>query len=147
MFVNIHFLPRQAIAFSLKSLHILPAYLLCLGGLVGCGAVPNAALNSINVGLKSDIVQIRNLAPAQNQNATVRLQGRITDIVPLVDWQVYQLEDATGKIWVLTNQKNIQLKDQVIVQGILRFHSIPVAGQDFGEAYVEQQQIERVAAE
>lgn len=146
MFANIQFLRCQALS-SLQHFSILPVYLFCLGGLLSCGAMPNAALNSINLGLKSDLVQIRDLTPAQDQNATVRLQGKVAAIVPLVDWQAYQLEDPTGKIWVLTNQANVQLADQVIVQGILRFHSIPVAGQDFGEAYVEQQQIERVSAE
>lgn len=144
MFANLPFLSRWAIALPLKHYSILPIYLFFLGGLLGCGAVPNAALNTINVGFGNDTAQIRDLTPAKDKDATVRLQGKVTAVVPLVDWQVYQLEDATGKIWVLT-PRNVQLQDQLIVQGKLRFHSIPAAGQDFGEAYVEEQQVERVS--
>lgn len=142
--VTMQFL-RQAIAPQLKHLYILPSLLLT--GLLGCGGVPYAALNSIDVGFGVDVSQISDIEPTRDQDTTVYVRGKVAALVPLVDWQAYQVQDSTGTIWVLTNQQNIQLEDQVLIEGKLRYHSIPLAGQDFGEAYVEEQrQIERVPA-
>ncbi|OKH27385.1 hypothetical protein NIES1031_08785 [Chroogloeocystis siderophila 5.2 s.c.1] len=136
---------RQAIAPQLKPLHILPSLLLT--GLLGCSSVPSA-LNSINnVGFGVDISQIADIEPTRDQDKTIYVQGRVAALVPLVDWLAYQVEDTSGTIWVLTNQRNIQLEDRVLIEGKLRYHSIPVAEQDFGEAYVEEhRQIERIPA-
>ncbi|WNN87369.1 hypothetical protein [Gloeocapsopsis dulcis] len=134
---------RQAIAPQLKSVYIL---LLLLTGLLGCSGVPSA-LNSINVGFGADVSQISDIEPTRDQDTTVFVRGKVAALVPLVDWLAYQVQDSTGTIWVLTNQRNIQLEDQVLIEGKLRYHSIPVAEQDFGEAYVEEhRQIERIPA-
>lgn len=133
---------RQAIA--LQPLHILPCLL--LAGLLGCGGVPSA-LHSIDVAFGVDVSQIGELEPTRDQDQTVYVRGTVAALVPLVDWLAYQVQDSSGSIWVLTNQQNIQLADQVLIEGKLRYHSIPVAEQDFGEAYVEEhRQIERIPA-
>lgn len=60
---------------------------------------------------------------------------------------MYQLQDSTGTIWVLTNKADLRLEDQILIQGKVRYHSIPIEGKDFGEVYVEeQQQLERIPA-
>jgi RPA family protein len=50
----------------------------------------------------------------------------------------YQISDPTGKIWVVTNQGNLQKGTQVVLKGKIRYQSIPIAGQDFGEVYLEE---------
>ena len=78
----------------------------------------------------------------------VYLQGKVVKQVPLVERQVYQLQDSTGIIWVLTNQTNIQQGEQILVEGKLRYESIPLAGKDFGELYIEEQeQLKRIPAQ
>jgi len=142
--MTIQFL-RQAIAPQLKPLYILSSLL--LAGLLGCSGVPSA-LNSINVGFGVDVSQIGDIEPTRDQDKTIYVQGKVAALVPLVDWLAYQVQDSSGTIWVLTNQRNIQLADQVLVEGKLRYHSIPIAEQDFGEAYVEEhRQIERIPSQ
>ena len=57
---------------------------------------------------------------------------------PLINQKAYQINDSTGKIWVLTNQGNFQVGEQVILQGNVQYQSIPVAGQEYGEVYLEE---------
>jgi hypothetical protein len=73
---------------------------------------------------------------------TVRLQGIVGDRAPLIDAQVYQLRDATGTIWVLTQRQDVQTGTKVRVKGQVRFQDIQVEGQDLGEPYIQEQQVE-----
>lgn len=115
-------------------------YFFLLGGLSGCGSLPQSSLNVINPGLGVNVTNIRDLKPQQDNQATVYLQGKVAKQVPLLEWRVYQLQDQTGTIWVLTNQTTPQPGDKVLVKGKVRYQSIPLAGKDFGEVYVEEQE-------
>lgn len=77
-------------------------------------------------------------------NSTVQLKGTVVDQAPLIEAQVYQLQDETGKIWILTTDPSLQVGEKVLVKGKVEFQSIPIAGQDHGEAYIEEQQRERM---
>lgn len=72
--------------------------------------------------------------------STVYLKGQVGDRVPLINAQVYQLQDSTGKIWVLTHKATPKIGDRVYIKGQVRYEKIPFEGQDFGEAYIEEQQ-------
>ncbi len=111
-----------------------------LFGLLGCGKVTQSAINAIGV----NVTPIAELRPQQD-SATVYLQGKVANVVPLLQQQrVYQLKDSSGTIWVVTNKANLQVEDQVVIQGKLRYRSIPLAGKEFGEVYLEEeQQLER----
>lgn len=71
--------------------------------------------------------------------STVILEGTVRDRVPLVDAQVYQLQDASGSLWVVSGNTGLQVGETVRIRGKLRFQSIPVEGQELGELYVEQE--------
>jgi hypothetical protein len=73
-------------------------------------------------------------------NSTVYLQGKVSDRVPLLDAQVYLLEDSTGQVWVLTEKDTPQTGDVLQIKGQVRYEKILVEGQDFGEAYIEEQE-------
>ncbi|MCU0569220.1 MAG: hypothetical protein MUF49_21930 [Oculatellaceae cyanobacterium Prado106] len=108
--------------------YLLPGLLL---GLVGCSSVST--------------VQDVQKHPHRNWfNSTVYLQGTVRDRAPLLDAQVYQLEDATGAIWVLTpNTTRPQVGDRISIKGQVQYESIPVGGLELGEAYIkEQEQLE-----
>jgi uncharacterized protein YdeI (BOF family) len=110
-------------------------------GLSGCGNVSQFyGINTIG----SNVTPIGEIKPEQDK-ATVYLRGTVANVVPLLQQRAYQIKDATGKIWVVTNQKNpVQVQDVVKIKGILRYESIPIGGGEFGEVYVEeQQQLER----
>jgi len=46
--------------------------------------------------------------------------------------QVYQLQDSTGSIWVLTNQTSLQLEDKVLIKGNIHYRAYP-SRKDFGK--------------
>lgn len=77
-------------------------------------------------------------------NSTVKLEGMVIDRVPLLNAEVYQLQDETGKIWILTPYSNQEPGERLLVKGKVRFESIPIAGQELGEAYIEEQNREVV---
>lgn len=110
--------------------------LLCfvLGGLFGCGSVEHG-INAIG----TNITPIRSLQPPQEDNTTVYIQGRVDKQVPLLKRRAYQINDSTGKIWVITNQHNWKQGDKVVVKGKIKHQSIALAGKEYGEVYLEEE--------
>lgn len=128
-----------------KRFYFAPFYFFLVSGLF-CVSLVHFGLSSIDFMSGTNIINIRDIDPKDN-NATVYIQGKVAHRVPLLDLQVYQLQDASGKIWVLTEQKDLQLADKVLIKGNVRYQSIPLVGKDFGEVYVrEQQQLEHTSA-
>lgn len=122
-------------------------YFFLLGGLSSCGSLPQSSLNVINPELGVKVTNIRDLKPQQNNGAIVHLTGKVAKQVPLLERRVYQLQDSTGTIWVLTNQTTPQPGDRVLIKTQVRYQSIPLAGKEFGEVYVEEQeQLDRIPA-
>jgi hypothetical protein len=72
--------------------------------------------------------------------STVYLRGQVNDRVPLINAQVYQLQDSTGTIWVLTDKATPKVGDRIYIKGQVQYEKIPIDGQDFGEAYIKEQE-------
>lgn len=99
-----------------------------LAGLTGCSRVTT--------------VQDVQAHPQRNWfTSTVYLRGTVSDRAPLIGGQVYQLQDSSGKIWVLTNQTNLKVGDRIWIKGRVHYRHISIAEQDLGEAYIEQSQL------
>ncbi len=122
---------------SAKCAYLAPlsirATFLILLGLSGCGK-----LQISNLRLLPNLTSISEIK-AKQEPATVSLQGKVINVVPLIQQQVYQLQDSTGTIWVLTDRSNLRVKDQVSVEGKTRYQSISIGGKDVGEVYVEEE--------
>lgn len=106
---------------------------LVLMGLSGCGV--------------SSISSIHQQPQRHWFNATVELEGKVIDRVPLLGAEVYQLQDETGKIWIWTDHSSLKPGERLLVKGKVRFASIPIAGQELGEAYIEEENREVVLDE
>ncbi|HEY9652200.1 MAG TPA: hypothetical protein V6C95_16170 [Coleofasciculaceae cyanobacterium] len=131
--------------FTPKMVYLLLCYLLLLGGgLVGCSNSVPLGLSGLSSSAGGNVTKIGTIQ--QNQNAaTVYLQGRVINRAPFLTNGAYKLEDATGTIWVLTNQALPNIGDEVKIVGQVQFQSIPIGGQDLGEVYVqEQRQLESI---
>lgn len=124
---------------QVKNFYLLPCYFFLLVGLLSCAALSQA---SLKLGIER-VTNIRDLKPKQDNGATVYVQGKVVKQVPLLGRRVYQLQDSTGTIWVLTNQTTPQLGDEVLLKAQLLYQSIPLAGKELGEVYLEQQELER----
>jgi len=71
---------------------------------------------------------------------TVKLQGQVGSLAPLINGQVYELQDTTGKIWVLSPSRHSKSGQRILIQGRVRYQPIEIAGQNLGEVYIEEQQ-------
>jgi hypothetical protein len=104
-------------------------------GLLGCNGLGKLGMNAIG----TNITPIRQLTLKRDGQTTVYIQGKVEKRVPLLKQQAYQIDDSTGKIWVVTNQTGLQEGDKVVIKGKLRHQSIPIAGHEYGEVYLEEQ--------
>ena len=72
------------------------------------------------------------------------LQGKVQQRIPLLNGWIYQLQDDTGSIWVITQTSAPNVGAEILIRGLAHYESIPVAGEDLGEHYIEEQeQIQR----
>lgn len=110
---------------------------LLLGGLYGCG--PLAVLVG-NV----PVTNIGELQQARDANSTVYLEGKVGSRAPFLGAGAYQLQDATGSIWVVSDRSLPAQGDAVKIKGNVTYQSIPVAGKELGEVYIKEiEQLQR----
>jgi len=122
-----------------KGKYLILFNLLLVGGLSGCASLAQST-NGINLGLGNNVTNISDAKSSQKQGI-VHLQGQVADIVPLMEpWQAYQLQDASGTVWVITSQAGLRKADRLLVKGNLRYQSIPLERQELGDFYVEEQE-------
>jgi hypothetical protein len=67
----------------------------------------------------------------------VVVAGRVVTIAPLIGRVAYEVQDATGTIWVLAPQAPAA-NSEVKVHGTLRFESVKIENQETGEVYIQQ---------
>jgi hypothetical protein len=91
----------------------------------------------------SGITTVQNVQAHPHRNwftSTVYLQGTVGKQAPLLKGQLYELKDATGKIWVLSSTQPLRVDSLIRIKGKVRYQKIEIAGQNLGEAYIEEQQ-------
>ena len=129
--LNLWFLYKYGVAVPIR----LGLTLCLLGGLLSCGNLGRFGMNAIG----ANITQIQDLKPQQDNGTTVYIQGKVEKRVPLLNQYAYQIDDSTGKIWVVTNQTGLGEGDQVVIKGKVRRQSIPLGGKEYGEVYIEEE--------
>lgn len=129
--LNVSFSNQHSATITLR----LGLTLLLLLGLLSCGNLGQFGRNAIG----ANITQIQNLKSQQNSNTTVYIQGQVEKRVPLLNKYAYQIKDSTARIWVVTNQTSLREGEQVVIKGKVRHQSIPLAGKEYGEVYLEEE--------
>lgn len=89
------------------------------------------------------VTTVQNIQAHPQRNwltSTVYIQGKVGDRAPLLSGQIYELEDHTGKIWVLSRAQPHPSGAQILIRGQVRYQGIDIAGQDFGEVYIEEEE-------
>ncbi len=109
--------------------------------LVSCGG--QAASESGGGSSTGEIVPPKNTSiqavqKTGDRNSVVTVKGVVGDRVPILEGTVYELQDSTGKIWILTQKQPPEPGQELTITGTLRFKSIPLNGQEQGSVYVEQ---------
>jgi len=115
-----------------------------LVGLVGCSSPvlqpeetsfhPEVMLSTLNF----STAKISDLQ-RQKTNFTVHLQGKTGAQAPLAGLSAYELQDATGKVWVVTKSAPPAPGTEVKVTGKVRYQRIVLDGREQGSIYVEQE--------
>lgn len=119
-----------------KAFRISPLWLILLSGLCSCGNFANSRLN-----LDFNTTTIAQIQQKQELEAQVYLKGKVENRASFLGTAAYQLEDSTGKIWVVTKQAVPQPGEEIFIKGLVRYKSITIkqlAGKDLGEIYVEE---------
>ena len=117
----------------LSNLRWIFLYILLLG-IISCGSLNPRGFKPIG----ASITPINQLKSKQEPD-TVYIQGKVEKAIPLVKRRAYQVNDGTGKIWIVTNQTRIKQGESVVVKGKIRYKNIPLSGQEYGELYVEKE--------
>ena len=122
------------------------AGLILIAGLVGCSHAAEGPGSEDSTGLHfpSGIAQIgrptvtiQELSP-QQQNDTLQIEGTVEQQAPLLAGSIYQLQDDSGTIWVLSDDAPPAASSSVRVVGTLQVEPIQVEGIDISDFYVQE---------
>ncbi len=106
-----------------------------------CGPVDSAGISANQLLNGAQVTEIQAIAQTGDRPTTVYLQGTVSDRAPLLSGHAYQLQDGSGRIWVITTRELPDLGEERLIQGTVRYQSIPVSGQELGERFVEETQV------
>lgn len=81
---------------------------------------------------------------SQDNGDTTRVAGVVRQQVPLVEQWLYQIEDASGSLWVLTPSPPPSVGSQVTLEAQIHYESVLMEGAEVGEHYAIE--VERLAA-
>jgi hypothetical protein len=112
--------------------------LITLLGCSGQAASESAATGETSGIIAPKITAIQVVQKTADRDSIVTIKGTVGDRVPILDGTVYEIQDSTGKIWVLSKKPPPPQGEELIVTGTLRFKSIPINKQEQGSVYVEQ---------
>ena len=88
------------------------------------------------LGLASgEYTAIAELGKISNQS-NITLKGIVVNVAPFLEGGAYQLQDATGTVWVRTDEPLPPKGSSLIVKGELQYEAIFVGKQQLGESYL-----------
>lgn len=75
--------------------------------------------------------------------STIYLTGKVVGLAPFVHNSAYQIEDFTGRAWVVTQEVSPKIGEKVNIKGKIEYQSLPFAEEELGDFYiVELEQLE-----
>lgn len=75
---------------------------------------------------------------AERAEDKVSISGRVTQRVATLDGWIYQIEDDTGSLWVLTHQSDPNVGQIATVSGIVKHKAIVIDAINASEVYLEE---------
>jgi len=103
--------------------------LLISGLIISCSPLNPLGLAS------GEYTAIAELGKISNQSK-VTLKGIVVNIAPFLEGGAYQLQDATGTVWVRTDKPLPPKGSSLAVKGELKYEAIFVGKQQLGESYL-----------
>jgi hypothetical protein len=126
------------ITFFYVRLSRLSIILLLLLNIAGCGQFNN--FSRLPIAQNFLHTQISSLEIPKNIDSNVYLKGKVSDRSPFLEGGAYQLDDSTGKIWIITTNKLPSLETEIAIEGTVRYQSIPIENREWGELYMIQEE-------
>lgn len=117
----------------------VPGFLLVAAA--ACGPVDSAGISANQLLNGAEVTEIQAIAQTGDRPTTVYLQGKVSDRAPFLSGHAYRLQDDSGQIWVITTSELPEIGEERLIQGTVRYQSIPVSGQELGERFVEETQV------
>jgi hypothetical protein len=87
----------------------------------------------------NSVVAIASLSTTASGQA-IQIQGKVSQSAPFVEGGAYEVEDQTGKIWVITDKQLPAKGADVLVEGQLNFHDLALGSNNFGELFITEDQ-------
>jgi hypothetical protein len=103
----------------------------------GCGSFLTRELGFFTLSSVSELKE----AEQSSQGESVYVQGKVIQIIPLIESSAYQLQDYSGTLWVIKSGNPPQIGDYVTVKGTLKYQDIEVEEHELGEFYLEEAEI------
>ncbi|MGI0491979.1 hypothetical protein ACN4EG_09210 [Alkalinema pantanalense CENA528] len=98
--------------------------------LLGCQSLPTTPINQLSSPLQGTTF------PAETDS--VKISGQVISIAPMLDQVAYEVQDETGRVWVLSRKLPPPQHNSVVtVTGKVKSTSIVINGEELGEAYLE----------
>ncbi|MEM6836753.1 MAG: hypothetical protein AAF609_07835 [Cyanobacteria bacterium P01_C01_bin.120] len=115
--------------------------------IMGCGQSPNLAVKQEPTGLRlpagiaqiaRQTIAIQSLSAEQSSD-TVQIAGTVIRQAPLLNGSLYQVQDDTGTIWVMSEASSPEPSAIVRVVGTVQVEPIRVEGIDISDFYLSEQ--------
>lgn len=125
---------------SHRVLHLM-AIVVSVGFLGGCTEV------SSKVGLPIKMTSISQIVKQPRVGSSVNINGTVTQQAPFLKGGAYEIQDETGKIWVMRDRR--KNADRPLpnsgaflkIKATVRYESIPMGQKEFGEVYLDEQKL------
>ncbi|MDB9459794.1 hypothetical protein PN480_02805 [Dolichospermum circinale CS-1225] len=105
-------------------------------GIYACNNQVNSGINLEKFKIGANVTPIQKISQ-KNQDTTIYIQGTVEKTAPLIKKKAYQINDSTGKIWIITNQGNFRVGENVVLKGNVQYKKISLAGKEYGGIYLE----------
>lgn len=107
--------------------------------ITGCSNLANFSL------AVPEVLTIAEIKNEELLEKSLKLQGKVEKVIPLLDSYLYLLQDQDQSIWVMTND-NAPTKSQLVtIEALLKQEKIVIEGEEKSEFYLEE--IDRIVPE
>lgn len=116
---------------------------LSIGVLTLCVACQSPSGHQVSVlSLARSTVKIEALRQPQKVERSISLTGSVIQRLAILNGWLYQIDDGTGQLWILTENVAPALGNSVDVDGVLRYEAIIINDADLGDYYLEEKQLQ-----
>ena len=98
--------------------------------LVGCDF-----LASVNLWHSTKPIPI-NAVASKNKNRPIYIKGKVIKLAPLLGSNAYQIQDNTGKMWVVTTEKFPSVGQDIFIKCNIKFKTLSLGNQEIDELYL-----------